>query len=831
MRSYSRVFAALRPALILAAALCATRAGATPVAPEARPGAPPVIELSDDLARVGLGRRAEYLKDENATLTAVEASAVDGYFRSDNETPTFGFTKAAVWTRFQVRNASNHDDWLLELDAPLTESAEVYWLLPAEGATATPRYESVRLYAAGLERPFSERPRLHRSFIFPLVIPPGATWTIYMRVRSSAAMTLPLAVWRERDFYSDSARYNWYQGIYFGVIGIMMIYNLILFLIVRERSYIYYVAYVFAGGVFILSQTGFGYELVWSQWPWFALFVNQISVAAYMGFFLLFTTAFLQTDRFLPRSDQALRWIAHVWIIFAGVLCFLPFQFSARLNSYAAIATLLSAMIIGLIVARARFRPAYYFVFAFCGFFAGGILYALKSSALIAATPFSTYGLQIGTLIEISLLSIGLAHRIRILRAEKDRMRESSRLKSLFLANMSHEIRTPLNAILGMSHMLAGARLNGEERGYLDVLQRASEGLLTLVNDILDLSKIEAGELNLVERPFRLETLLADLDAFLQPMAQARDLSLSVGPAPGLCAGKALLGDSGRLRQILLNLGVNAIKFTERGGVRIEIEAEATGRERLQLLFTVRDTGVGIAAEDQTRIFETFVQADASYTRGQSGVGLGLAICRQIAEKMGGDIALESAPGRGSAFFLRLPFVLRPDVERPEVAAWITPASDASSPSTVKLASERPPAIERTVGRILVAEDNPDNRLLLSAYLKSAQYELQFADNGQAAIDALDAAASAGRGFELVLMDIQMPVLDGLSAVREIRRRETAFFRERTPVVAVTAHAFEEEAERCLEAGCDGYLSKPIRREELLATIATHVRNNGAASG
>lgn len=817
MRHFSRVLVAFAPAACLVALLYATPVDATPPASPAEYGAAPVLELTDGLARAGLGRRAEYLKDESGALSAVEASAARGYFRSENETPSFGFTPAVVWTRFQVKNSSNHDDWLLELDAPLTGLAEVYWLLPAENPAAQPPYEAVPLYVAGIERPFHERPRLHRSFVFPLLIPPGATWNIYVRVETSTAMSLPFAIWRERDFYAESARYNWLQGLYFGVIGIMIVYNLILFLIVRERSYIYYVVYVFMGGVFILSQTGFGYELVWSHWPWFALYVNQISVAAYMGFFLLFTGAFLQTHVYFPRVDRLVRWIANAWIIFAGVLCFLPFQFVARLNSGAAIVTLLTAMLIGLAVARARFRPAYYFVFAFCGFFAGGILYALKSAGIIPATPLSSYGLQIGTLIEISLLSIGLAHRIRILRAEKERMRESNRLKSLFLANMSHEIRTPLNAILGMSHMLAGARLTAEERGYLDVLQRASDGLLTLVNDILDLSKIEAGELNLVEREFRLETLLADLDAFLQPMATARGLTLTIGATPALCAGRPLIGDSGRLRQILLNLGVNAIKFTERGSVRIDITAEPTARDRAQLFFAVRDTGVGIALEDQARVFETFVQADASYTRGQSGAGLGLAICRQIAEKMGGGIRLESAPGRGSVFYLELPFALGADVDRAAASGERAPAP-AESP--VRAA----PETALKAARILVAEDNPDNRLLLSAYLKAAQYDLQFVENGQEAVDALDVAASAGRAFDLVLMDIQMPVLDGLSAVREIRRRETAFFRERTPVVAVTAHAFEEEAARCFEAGCDGYLSKPIRRDELLTVIADHAR-------
>lgn len=824
MRQFSHLLVASAPAACLAALLFAAQVGATPLAPPEGPGAGPVLELTDDLARIGLGRRAEYLMDKTASLSAVEASAADGYFRSANETPTFGFSSAAVWIRFQVKNSSNHDAWLLELDAPLTGLAEVYWLLPAENPSAQPRYEALPLYAAGIELPFHERPRLHRSFIFPLLIPPGATWNIYMRVESSTAMSLPLAIWRERDFYAESARYNWLQGLYFGVIGIMIVYNLILFLIVRESSYIHYVAYVFSGGVFILSQTGFGYELAWPHWPWFALYVNQISVAAYMGFFLLFTGAFLQTHLFFPRIDRVVRWIATSWIVFAGVLCFLPFQFVARLNSFAAIVTLLSAMLIGLAVARMRFRPAYYFVFAFCGFFAGGILYALKSAGLIAATPLSSYGLQFGTLIEISLLSIGLAHRIRILRAEKERMRESNRLKSLFLANMSHEIRTPLNAILGMSHMLAGARLTAEERGYLDVLQRASDGLLTLVNDILDLSKIEAGELNLVEREFRLETLLADLDAFLQPMAQARGLTLTIGAAPVLCADRPLIGDSGRLRQILLNLGVNAIKFTERGSVRIDITAQAPARDRVQLFFAVRDTGVGISLEDQARVFESFVQADASYTRGQTGAGLGLAICRQIAEKMGGGIRLESAPGRGSVFYLELPFALGADAER-------RGATNAPAPASAPANAPAPPAPRTNAkpARILVAEDNPDNRLLLTAYLKASRFELEFVENGQEAVDALDVAASAGRAFDLVLMDIQMPVLDGLSAVREIRRRETAFFRERTPVVAVTAHAFEEEAARCFEAGCDGYLSKPIGREELLTVIGDHVRRAGAS--
>jgi CheY-like chemotaxis protein/anti-sigma regulatory factor (Ser/Thr protein kinase) len=307
-------------------------------------------------------------------------------------------------------------------------------------------------------------------------------------------------------------------------------------------------------------------------------------------------------------------------------------------------------------------------------------------------------------------------------------------------------------------------------------------------------------------------------------MAKARGLALTIGAAPGLAAVRPLIGDSGRLRQILLNLGVNAIKFTERGSVQIDIKAEAVARDRAHLLFTVRDTGVGIALEDQARVFETFVQADSSYTRGQSGAGLGLAICRQIAEKMGGGIRLESVPGRGSVFYLELPVALGVEADRPSPED-----SAASAPAAVSALQTGESTTQSA--RILVAEDNPDNRLLLSAYLKAAQYDLQFVENGQEAVDALDLVASAGRAFDLVLMDIQMPVLDGLSAVREIRRRETAFFRERTPIVAVTAHAFEEEAARCFDAGCDGYLSKPIRRDELLAVIADHARRSAPRSG
>lgn len=521
----------------------------------------------------------------------------------------------------------------------------------------------------------------------------------------------------------------------------------------------------------------------------------------------------------------------------------------------------------------------------------------------------------------------------RELAEARDQALEASRIKSDFLASMSHEIRTPLNAIIGMSELLAETRLSQEQQRYVDVFRKASEALLSLVNDILDLSKIEARQLVLETITFDLEEVIEEAAEIYALKAAEKGIELNFHIDTDVHATR--IGDPARLRQILLNLISNALKFTEQGEISIRVRNAAdSGADRLE--FSVSDTGIGIPSDKLELIFGSFTQADSSTTRKYGGTGLGLTICRRLVELMQGDIRVESSEGVGSTFIIAIDLPKTERTERRRIVplvdlrdsrvlvvddndtnrlilrtameaagATVIEAGDAETAlqyvrdvnsakpydlilldrhlpdrsgldvaetmytmgfqvSTVLMASsadihedmtrvrelglggylvkplkraelmrvvagvlgeteavaeEKPSSdtggeIENVARRLLLVEDNPDNRLLVKAYLKTLPIIIDEAENGMQAVEMFQK-----QDYDLVLMDVQMPVMDGHEATRRIRRFESEQARAATPIIALTAHAIKEEIDKCLAAGCDSHLSKPIKKAVLVDTL------------
>jgi signal transduction histidine kinase/ActR/RegA family two-component response regulator/HAMP domain-containing protein len=378
--------------------------------------------------------------------------------------------------------------------------------------------------------------------------------------------------------------------------------------------------------------------------------------------------------------------------------------------------------------------------------------------------------------------------------------------KSEFLANMSHEIRTPMTAILGFAELLQDPTLSCDERAsHAATIRRSGEHLLSIIGDVLDLSKIEAGRLSVDVSRSSLDAILAEVEQVMRPRAQAKGIPFTLVCAPH--TPSEIETDPTRLRQILLNLVGNAIKFTDRGSVRLDVDLvpPAPGATSGFVRFAVRDTGVGIPPAIIESLFEPFTQGDASLSRRHGGTGLGLTISRRLARMLGGDVTVTSSPGAGSTF-----------------TATVSCGSACSSPSS-RLAPSRPTRVPRTSFqaplRILLAEDAPDTRRLFSYHLMRAGATVDVADSGRAALDAIDAAAPP---FDLILMDMQMPGLDGYTATRRLRERGIA-----TPVIAITAHAMSGDRERCLEAGCTEYVAKPIDAGTLIDVCHRAVESSG----
>ncbi|MEQ9366605.1 MAG: ATP-binding protein, partial [Leptospirales bacterium] len=516
----------------------------------------------------------------------------------------------------------------------------------------------------------------------------------------------------------------------------------------------------------------------------------------------------------------------------------------------------------------AGYRPARYFLLAFAVLGAGAMANILRTAGLLPANFFTLgYGLQATSLAEMVLLSFGLADRYRISEDERRIAQAESAAKTMFIARMSHEIRTPLNAMLGATQLLEETRLDQEQNRYVQLLISGGRNLLGVVNDVLDLSRITSGRLTLETRVFPVRRMIQEAVRNHEPSALNKGLRIE--ETLGESLPEFLTGDEFRLSRVIGNLLSNAIKFTSKGVVSLTVYARparhgAKARERgsmsearatefspadlsrridwrpddsAEFLFRISDTGIGIPADRLSSIFAEFSQADESVTRRFGGTGLGLAISRGILEQMGGRINVFSQAGKGTSFevSLTLPVAAAPapsenpadptaNQDETQAAEYLR-LKDVDPPAKGEGDSPAPATTNEAIAdvglRILLAEDNEDNQTLFYAFLKREPHNIDSVENGLEALQKFQE-----QDYDIVFMDIQMPVMDGLTAVRRIRQWEANQFAaglrvRRCPIYALSAHAFREEVDRSLEAGCDGHIAKPLVKRTLLDVLAT----------
>ena len=409
--------------------------------------------------------------------------------------------------------------------------------------------------------------------------------------------------------------------------------------------------------------------------------------------------------------------------------------------------------------------------------------------AFMGVVPFTAAGLVVLVLMtmlreeRIRAFQEHQAHLIEELESARDRANAASEAKSSFLGVISHELRTPMNGVLGAAQLLGATRLDPTQREYLSIIRNSGDNLLSLLNDILDMTKIEAGKMTFEIVDVSIDDLHKRVTGPFQAQAEAKGLNFSVcfeGETPAVVRGDPL-----RVCQVIHNLLSNAVKFTDAGEVTYTVRSERLSDERVRFAFAVRDSGAGISPEDLERLFQPFTQVDASSTRRFGGTGLGLTISRRMANIMGGDIAVESTVGEGSTFT----FTVEADV-----VEW--KHEEAVAPIDAEVADGRSL-------NVLVVEDHPVNRMILEAWMSSAGHTSSTAENGEIAVEM-----AAGQAFDLIVMDVNMPVMDGLTATREIRAGDGV--NADTPIVVLSASARTEDHEAGLEAGADAYLNKPI---------------------
>jgi two-component system, sensor histidine kinase LadS len=709
------------------------------LAPSPAAAADGLVIARGELRGQKLGTMVDILEDRQAvfTLDEILSDEISGQFRrSRDAVPGFGLKTSAYWVRLEVDNQSaERQRWLLELGYPPLDDVRLF--VPRSEGGFDERRTGDRL-------PFSARDIAYRTYLF-------------LRVQTSGSVALPLRAWSPQTFLEHLASDDPPIWIFYGLMLVMAAYNLFVFFSIRESAYLYYVLYIITYVGFQFSLGGLSFQYLWPEQSWWNGKALTLFIGLSFGFGALFQRQFLTTWQWSPRLDRWIKFVIAVSFSLGAASLALSYGTTIRLLVVWGVFVICFGVVSAIMAAAHGSRPAIFYLSAWMILLAGILLYLFRTLGLVPSSFLTDWGLQIGASIEVTLLSLGLADRINQMRHDLQALNRqlagnvsqlssalehaeaATRAKSAFLATVSHELRTPLNAIMNIPEGLLdeferipaivcdGCRSvfqpePGEEPNlaepcpecretgmlrpgdgfiyqgrpertarHLGYMHQASKHLLDVVSSILDFSKLEAGRMELELAEVDLSELLNDVVSPLKHLAESKGLGLTLAPVP---QGGPLRGDRVKIAQILVNLVGNAIKFSDSAG-QIRVETEDDGAF---YVIRVRDQGIGIKPQDLQHIFESFSQVDSGNTRKFGGTGLGLAITKKFVELHAGSIGVESEPGKGSTFTVRLPKA-GPTGRRSESLRTPSAAS--------RRASSRPSAAESIARRRLRAPEGP----------------------------------------------------------------------------------------------------------------------------
>ncbi|QSL93889.1 response regulator [Ectopseudomonas toyotomiensis] len=762
------------------------------------------VTFDEHMRTLPLGQSMYVFEDVrgDASIDDIASPAVQGSFRlHDKPVLNAGYSRSVFWLRLDLhylpREAQGDRNWLLELAYPPLDHLELYLPDEAGGFALAQR--------TGDSLPFDTRQIRQHNYLFELNLEPNQTKRIYLRLESQGSIQAPLTLWAPNAYLEEQPARIYVLGIIYGVLLVMLVYNLFIFLSVRDTSYLYYILYIASFGLYQVSVNGAGIEYFWPNNPWWANAATPFLIGSAALFGCQFARSFLHTGEHSPWVDRLLLLLmacgAGVMILALSV----SYATALRLATYLALLFTVVIFAAGVLAWLRGMRVARYFIFAWTAFLIGGIVNTLMVLGYLPNVFLTMYASQIGSALEVGLLSLALADRINAMKEERTRilqeagrkletlnqeLADSNRFKDEFLATVTHELRTPMNGVIGSLELMQTVKMDIELEQYQKTAAASARDMMRMVNDILALTELQAGKLYPRRETFSLRGLFDGLRA--QYAARAEDKGLTFALELDDNLPDTLEGDAAKLAQALGYLLDNAIKFTSQGGVTLQVGRAGSVGSNLPLSVVVSDTGIGFAPGDGD-LYQRFHQLDGSMTRKYGGLGIGLAICRQLVDLLGGVLSHESQPGQGSRFRLDVPLTLPLQPQ----------ASD------VRPARPQGGALQRQAQQctVLIVEDNAINQLVTRGMLLKLGYRVRTADNGAEALELLRSET-----VDAVLLDCQMPVMDGFATCRALRALPGC---AELPVLAITAHSHSGDRERCLAAGMSDYLAKPVKFDEL----------------
>ena len=799
----------------------------------------PALKLNGENKKFVAGSELEYLEDPNADLTLeeIKSPAYRNKFLSNRKGRRVpGYTKSVYWIRLPLQNDSGGKNFILEMESAHLGDVTLY---------SPDSSEEYRMARIGELRGFTEQEIDYPGIIFQLKIPPGKQKVYYLRINAVTTLQLNLYVYNRSAYIKIAGRQLVFYGIYYGIFTVLIVYNLFLFLILRDRSYLLYLFYILSYGAYQFSANRLASQYFWpTQGGWTYTVLPMAAISAAIGAMLFFRECLL-TYKYAPAVDRVIKFVSACFIPVLFVFPWLPYEVAFILSQYCALLTVLVLYVATVRTYRRGYKPARLILIAWNAFMIGIILYVLKNFGVLSGNFLTIRGIQIGSAIEMLLLSLALADRMDRLRKERERarqramrshrrsignLRRADRLKNEFLATTSHELRTPLNGIIGIAESLmagAGGKISAAQLNDLSMIASSGQRLSNLVDDILDFSKLKYHRLRIHPRPVDVRQVTEIVLRICGPLTVKKNLELRNEVPEGL---PMVYADENRLEQIMFNLVGNAIKFTPGGTIRV------TGERRGDLIeISVIDTGPGVPPHKRELIFKLFEQADSAPTREVGGSGLGLSLTRRLVELHGGELNLDPDGGdsyrnrKGARFNFTL--LLVPEDYRPSSTERELEDMDADQPEMLKRygnisyaalneyeSARSPVPVENASDiRVLAVDDDPLNLRVVENHLALKKYQVITAEDGQTALDLLD----SNEKFDMVLLDIMMPRLSGYDVCRRIRERYTT---RELPVLLLTAKSGPRDIVEGFKIGANDYLMKPFSRDELLARVEFHIR-------